>query len=98
MFVLFTFYRKVIWLESFLTLCGCLLIWSYGSWQFAVPVFWMKIFSNAFIGLYTFFFNNDEFVFYRNLGFGRWLLFSGAFVIDMIIWLVATIFTLQILL
>ncbi|MBT1703618.1 hypothetical protein [Chryseosolibacter indicus] len=96
--VIFAFYQSFIPITLTVSLIGCVLIYHYGSWHYAIPILFMKVFVNGILALYTYYFNAGQFYFYHNLGFTRRILLVTTCVTDIIIWLLMTLFTLNVLL
>jgi hypothetical protein len=95
---IFAFYRNFVWFSSFISLFGCLLITLYGSWTFIVVVFWGKVATNVFLGLYIHIFHSDQYHFFHHLGFDKLRLYLFTFFLDMVIWLVLSLLTIALLL
>lgn len=91
--ILWSFYRKAAWLLNFHTLFGCLLFYLHGSTTFLVPIVWTKVIVNVLTAAYILVFESHEFVFYRNLGFSKPMLFGGSFLIDITIWALLSFLT-----
>jgi hypothetical protein len=77
---------------------GCYLLLMYGSWQFIVMAFWLKVITNILLGLYIHIFSSEQFYFFHNLGFNKTRLYSSTFVVDMLIWSLMSWITLKLLL
>jgi hypothetical protein len=95
---IFAFYRNFIWFSLFISLSGCLLITVHGSWAFMVVVFWGKIATNVFLGLYIHVFHSDQYHFFHHLGFDKPRLYLFTFLLDMAIWVVLSLLTIFIFL
>lgn len=78
-----------------ISLIGCALILQSGNPWFTVVVFWMKLFTDALLGSYLFWFRRPYLYFYHNLGYGTVGLFAGALAIDFVVWVALTYVTLQ---
>lgn len=93
--VILTFYRNFFWLVLSISFFGCWLIWMYGSWQFMVLVFWMKVFTNILLGIFIHLFSPSQFYFFKNLGYSKSRLFAFTFILDMVIWFLLSFTTLK---
>lgn len=81
---------------------------SWGSWlvfqapmgeklfAFLTAFLWIKLLSNAVVWYTVSAFNRPKFLFYQNLGFTIWQLFTAAFVWDLLLF-VTTLTFLQLL-
>lgn len=96
--IVLTFYRNFSWPVLGISLFGCWLIWIYGSWQYIVLVFWMKVITNTLLGLFTHIFSPDQFYFFNNLGYNKIRLYVFTFFLDMVIWFLLSWLTIKILL
>jgi hypothetical protein len=93
--VILLFYRNFLWFANFISLFGCLLIWAYGGWQFAIAVFWTKVGTNILLGLYVELFQHEQFYFFYNLGYSKMQLYSASFLLDMLIWFLQSLITIE---
>jgi hypothetical protein len=98
MSAILTFYRNFVWLVSFITLLGCYLMFSAGSWTFIVVVFWIKIVTNISLGLFIHIFHPNQYYFFNNLRFGVLQLYVFTFILDMLIWFMLSALTISIFL
>ena len=96
--VILTFYKNFLWFVLGISLFGCYLIWVYGSWQFMITVFWIKIVTNILLGLYILIFHPEQFYFFLNLGYSKMKLYTLTFILDMAIWFVLSVLTIKIFL
>jgi hypothetical protein len=55
------------------------------GYQAVIPAFWTKLLLNAITVYVTHTFRNKEFYYYRNLGFANTVLWTGAFIIDFLL-------------
>lgn len=65
--VVLTFYRNFIWPLTFITLISCYILLD-GSAREVVYLFWMKIITSLFIGLYFEIFHSKQFYFFLQFG------------------------------
>lgn len=93
--VIFTFYRNFIWPANLVTLVSCYLMLG-GSGKNAVYMFWMKLITGFFFGVFFEFFHAQQFCFYNNLGYSKTRLFTTAAILDLFIWSVLTVIVLLI--
>ena len=98
MIILWSFYRKAALLLTFTTLLDCLLLYLKGSLNFLIPLFWFKLAVTVVVAAYILIFDNAEFAFYRNIGYRRRVLFSALFAIDLMIWCLLNLITVQLFL
>jgi len=85
--VIFTFYRNFIWPASFVSLLSGYLVLQGGSGAIAVYMFWMKLFTSFFLGVFFNFFQTKQLYFFHNLGYSKTRLYRGAATLDFSIWL-----------
>jgi hypothetical protein len=98
MSVILTFYRNFVWLVIFITVLGCYLMFSAGSWTFIVVTFWMKIITNITLALFIHIFHPSQYYFFNNLGFGVLQLYVFTFILDMLIWFILSVLTINVFL
>jgi hypothetical protein len=96
--IVLTFYRNFLWFVVGISMFGCYLLFIYGSWQFIVAVFWLKLVTNILLGLYIHIFSPEQLYFFHNLGYNKSRLYSHTFILDMIIWFLMSWITIKILL
>jgi len=95
--VIFTFYRNFIYPATAVTAFSCYLIISEGSAFISVYMWWMKIITSAFLGLFFHLFQSQQLYFFNNLGYSARRLYALTAILDFSIWLILTIATIQFL-
>jgi hypothetical protein len=88
--VVLTFYRNFIWPVTFISLISCYLLFD-GSAKDVVYLFWMKIITNLFMGIYFEIFHPNQFYFFYNLGYSKTNLYIGVAIVDLSVWLLLTL-------
>lgn len=96
--IILTFYRNFSWVVLSITFFGCSLIVMSGTWNFVVSIFWMKLFTNAMLGLFIHIFSPEQLYFFNNLGYSKTRIFASAFLLDMVIWFLLSWLTIKIFL
>lgn len=95
--VILIFYQNFIWLALAISLMGCWFIGMYGSWQYIVVMFWIKVITNVLLGLFIHIFSPSQFYFFQNLGYNKESLFTHTFILDMGIWFTMSWLTIKLL-
>jgi hypothetical protein len=90
-----TFYRNFIFPSLIITGIGCYFLVQAAHPLFLIYVFWMKVFTSFFLGLYFYFFRAHSLMFYHNLGFSSRQLYGFTFLIDFSIWMLASAYTIH---
>ncbi|HEX6227305.1 MAG TPA: hypothetical protein VFZ52_22970 [Chryseolinea sp.] len=96
--VILIFYRNFLWPAIGISLFACWLIWMSGSWHFIAASFWMKVVTNLFLGLSIHIFSPNQLPFFNNLGYNTIILYTYTFLFDMMLWLLLSWVTIEILL
>jgi hypothetical protein len=95
--VVFTFYYNFIFPATFISGLSCYLILREGSAVTAIYMFWMKIISGLLLGVFFHLYGSEQLYFFNNLGYSKERLYISTGMMDMMIWLMATIITIQLL-
>lgn len=76
---------------------SCYLILWEGSAVTAIYMFWMKIITSIVWGLFFHLFGSEQLYFFNNLGYSKERLYISTGMMDMLIWLIVTVITIQFL-
>lgn len=94
--VILTFYRNFIWPTTLISLVSCYLLLSGGSAKNVVYLFWMKLITSFFLGIFFEFFHAQQFYFFNNLGYSKRRLYVTVGILDLSIWMMLSIIILLI--
>jgi hypothetical protein len=96
MLTILTFYRKLLYPSTAVTLFSCYLIIDEGSGRHGLILFWLKVVTLLVFGTFLHLSNAGQLYFFHNLGYSTRRLYTLTALLDLGIWLLLTIATILI--